>query len=62
MKILKLSVLTLLLAIFGCSSEDDNSDVENGINRTANLKATGSSGNDFLSAANTMQLLWKYCM
>ena len=51
MKILKLSVLTLLLAIFGCSSEDDNSDVENGINRTANLKATGSSGNDFLSAA-----------
>ncbi len=50
MKILKLLSLGLLLFVLGCSKDDDNSNVENGVNKTANLQITGSSANDFLSA------------
>jgi hypothetical protein len=50
MKILKLVSLSLLLFVLGCSKDDDQN-VENGVNKTANLQITGSSANDFLSAA-----------
>ncbi len=50
MKTLKLLSLSLLLFALGCSKDDDDSTVENGINKTANLQTTGSSANDFLSA------------
>ena len=51
MKTFKLLSLVLLLLVLGCSKDDDDSNVENGINKTANLQITGSSANDFLSAA-----------
>jgi hypothetical protein len=51
MKILKLLSLGLLLFVLGCSKDDDDSSIENGVNKTANLQITGSSANDFLSAA-----------
>lgn len=51
MKTFKLLSLTLLLFVLGCSKDDDDSRVENGVNKTANLQITGSSANDFLSAA-----------
>lgn len=50
MKTLKLLSLSLLLFALGCSKDDDDQTVENGINKTANLQTTGSSANDFLSA------------
>jgi len=50
MKIIKLLSLALVLFALGCSSDDDNVE-ENGVNKAANLKTTGSSANDFLSAA-----------
>lgn len=50
MRTLKLLSLSLLLFVLGCSKDDDDSTVENGINKTANLQTTGSSANDFLSA------------
>ena len=51
MKILKLSLLTLMVFFVGCSSDDNNQNIINGIDRTPNLQATGSSANDFLSAS-----------
>lgn len=51
MKILKLLSLTLLLFVLGCSKDDDDSNDENGVNHSGNLKITGSSANDLLSAA-----------
>jgi predicted Zn-dependent protease len=51
MKIFRLLTLALLVTVFGCSSDDDNSNVPNGVNHTPNLQATGSSAHDFLSAA-----------
>src|SRR6476620_4368949 len=51
MKFLKTVTLILVLFVFGCSSDDDNSNIENGINHTANLQITGSSARDFLTAA-----------
>lgn len=51
MKIFKLLTLALMLTVFSCSKDEDNSTVENGINRTPNLQTTGSSAHDFLSAA-----------
>lgn len=52
MKIFKWTALALLITVFSCSSDDNNNTIiENGTNPSANLKATGSSANDFLSAA-----------
>jgi len=48
MKILKLSFLVSVIFFLGCSS-DDNPNIINGVDRTPNLKATGSSANDFLA-------------
>ena len=49
MKIFKLIALALMLTVFSCSSDDDNT--ENGTNHTPNLQTTGSSAHDFLSAS-----------
>jgi hypothetical protein len=51
MKTLKLLSLSLLLFVLSCSKDDDDKNAENGINHAGNLKTTGSSANDFLSAA-----------
>ena len=58
MRITKLLVLAMIATIFGCSSDDDNNPVaENGVNRIANLQATGSSAKDFLSAAKYQSIV-----
>jgi len=57
MKIFRLCTLALLLFTFSCSSDDDNSTTENGINHSANIKTTGSSANDFLSAAKYQSIV-----
>jgi hypothetical protein len=57
MKILQLISLSLLLLVLGCSKDDDDATVENGINKTANLQTTGSSANDFLSAAKYQSIV-----
>ncbi len=49
MKVIKLFSLYLLLVLWGCSTNDGSSDVENGSNRAPNLKNTGASANDLLS-------------
>lgn len=49
MKILKLLFLGSFLFFLSCSSDDSNQNVINGLDRTPNLQATGSSANDFLS-------------
>lgn len=51
MKLFKLFLFAAFLTVAGCSSDDDASTTENGVNRTPNLKATGSSANDFLAAS-----------
>ncbi|OYU79778.1 MAG: membrane metalloprotease [Flavobacterium sp. BFFFF1] len=50
MKKLQLLSIIFLFVIWGCSNEESNSAVEDGTNPAPNLKATGSSANDFLSA------------
>lgn len=56
MKILKLVSFSFLLFALGCSS-DDNNNAENGVNHAGNLKAVGSSANDFLSAAHYQSIV-----
>lgn len=57
MKMLKVVSYSLLFLIFwGCSNQED-AIVENGINRSENLKNTGKSANDFLSAAKYQSLV-----
>ena len=58
MKIIKLLLLYTFVIFAGCSSDDDGPDPENGINRTPNLQATGSSANDFLASSkyNTLTI------
>ncbi|MGK4566013.1 membrane metalloprotease [Flavobacterium sp. 3HN19-14] len=50
MKLQRFLLLFLVVFALGCSSDDNSSDVENGVNKAPNLKATGSSAHDFLSA------------
>lgn len=50
MKVLRLLPLLFLAFALSCSSDDDKN-TENGVNHAANLKNTGASANDFLSAA-----------
>lgn len=57
MKILKLLFLASFLFFLGCSSDDDNQYIINGIDRTPNLQATGSSANDFLSSTKYSTLV-----
>lgn len=54
----QIRLLTLMAAVFffGCSSDDDKT-VVNGVDRSPNLKATGSSANDFLSASKYNTLI-----
>ncbi|AWA29663.1 membrane metalloprotease [Flavobacterium magnum] len=49
MKKVKLLSMFLLLLLWSCSNEDNNSEVENGTNPAPNLKSVGKSANDFLS-------------
>lgn len=51
MKLFRLLFICASVVFAGCSSDDDNSTVENGVNRTPNLQTTGSSANDFLAAS-----------
>ncbi|MES2545874.1 MAG: membrane metalloprotease [Bacteroidota bacterium] len=57
MRLLKILGLCLLLNISGCSKDDDFSDIENGINKSPNLKSTGASANGFLSASKYTSLV-----
>ena len=50
MKLHRLLLLFFVAFALGCSSDDSGSDVENGVNKAPNLKSTGSSAHDFLSA------------
>jgi predicted Zn-dependent protease len=50
MKLSKLFLLFTIALLFGCSNDDDEN-VVNGVDRTPNLQATGSSANDFLAAS-----------
>ncbi len=58
----KVLCLVLLAFAFSCSSDDNGSDVENGTNKNPNLKRTGSSAHDFLSAEDyetlTIEMLY----
>lgn len=48
----KIFVLIFVSLLFSCSNDDDSATIENGINHAPNLKSTGSSARDFLSASN----------
>ena len=52
MKNCKIIYLLLIVMFLGCSPDDNSSVVEDGSNPAPNLKATGSSANDFLAAAD----------
>lgn len=57
MKMLKVVGYSLLFLLFwGCSNEE-NASIENGINRSGNLKNTGKSANDFLAATKYQSLV-----
>lgn len=58
MKIFKLLLFSAFFMFAGCSSDDDDPNAANGINRAPNLQATGSSANDFLAASkyNTLAI------
>lgn len=60
MKLFRFSLLAAIFFFSGCSSDDDST-VENGINHTANLQATGSSANDFLSDSKYTGLVIEVC-
>lgn len=49
MKNLKFLFASAILILLSCSKDDNNSNVINGVDRTANLQTTGSSAHDFLS-------------
>lgn len=51
MKIFRLLLLSACIIFAGCSSDDDDPNAANGVNRTPNLQATGSSANDFLASS-----------
>jgi len=53
----KLLLFILIAFSLSCSSDDDNTNSENGINHAPNLKSTGSSARDFLSASNHESLV-----
>lgn len=57
MKFIKISLLVLILSVFSCSPDDESNTLENGINKSFNLKTTGSSANDFLSASKYSSLV-----
>jgi predicted Zn-dependent protease len=50
MKLHRLLLLATIVFFFGCSNDDDEN-VINGVDRTPNLQATGSSANDFLASS-----------
>ncbi len=52
MKLLRIITLFLFAFALSCSSDDSSSNIENGINKGPNLKATGKSAHAFLSADN----------
>lgn len=57
MNLLKITCLFFLITISGCSSDDSNTNtIENGVNKAANQKATGSSAHDLLSATKYTKL------
>ncbi|SCY91932.1 hypothetical protein [Flavobacterium caeni] len=56
MKLNSLLALGLIFAMLGCSKDDDGT-IVNGIDRTPNLQATGSSAHDFLSDSRYRSLV-----
>lgn len=51
MKLFRLLPFIALAFALGCSSDDDDATVINGVDRSPNLKATGASATDFLAAS-----------
>ena len=57
MKLQKIFLLATIALLLGCSKDDDNDNLVNGVDRTPNLQATGSSARDFLTASTFNSLV-----
>ncbi len=58
MKLLKFTILsTAFIFALSCSNSDDESSSENGINKSPNLKPTGTSANHFLASTKYNSLV-----
>ena len=57
MKIIKALSLLVIITVFSCSTNENISTLENGINSAPNLRPTGTSSKDFLSASKYKSLI-----